>query len=379
MDKTSPPNPEALRYWLALLHAPGVGVGVFNRLLEQFPEPRDLFQSRGSGLKLKAGLQAYLRAPDWKAVDRDLEWMAGPGHHIISCNDVCYPELLTQISDPPPLLFVHGDPDYLGSPQIAMVGSRNPSASGRRTAIDFASFLASAGITITSGLAIGIDGAAHEGALDAGGKTIAVTGTGLDRVYPARNKALAHRIVEQGALVSEFPVGTPPLRGHFPRRNRIISALSMGTLVVEAAQRSGSLITARLSTEQGREVFAIPGSIHNPLSRGCHSLIRQGAKLVETAADIIEELRPLLGTLALANAGETSTREQEKNAWDADYQHLLDSMGYDPVTVDQLIKRSGFSTEAVSSMLLLLELEGHISSVPGGKFTRMGKGLEPVC
>lgn len=373
MDEGSPAGSEALRYWFALLHAPGVGVCGFNRLLEQFPDPRELFESKGSGLKLRSGLHAYLQAPDWKAVDRDLEWAAGPGHHIITRNDGRYPALLAQITDPPPLLFVHGDPNHLGSPQIAMVGSRNPSASGRRTAIDFAGFLASAGITITSGLATGIDGAAHKGALDAGGKTLAVTGTGLDRVYPARHKALAHRIVEQGALVSEFPVGTPPHPGHFPRRNRVISALSMGTLVVEAAQRSGSLITARLATEQGREVFAIPGSIHNPLARGCHRLIRQGAKLVETAADVIEELGPLLGTLEMASAGEPAAQEGEARAWDEDYQHLLDSMGYDPVSVDLLIQRSGFPAETVSSMLLLLELEGHVSSVPGGKFTRMGK------
>ena len=378
MNEALPPNLEALRYWLALLHAPGVGASTFNRLLGQFPDPRELFENGSSGLKLKPSLQAYLQKPDWKAVDRDLAWATEPGHHIITCNDGCYPALLTQITDIPPLLFVHGNPSYLDSPQIAMVGSRNPSASGRQTASDFASFLASAGITITSGLATGIDGTAHKGALDVGGKSIAVTGTGLDLIYPARHKALAHRIVEQGALVSEFPVGTPPLPGHFPRRNRIISALSMGTLVVEAAQRSGSLITARHAIEQGREVFAIPGSIHNPLSRGCHNLIRQGAKLVETAADIIEELRPLLGSLEMTNAGESVTPAQETDNWDEDYQHLLDNMGYDPVTVDQLIQRSGFTAEAVCSMLLLLELEGHVSSVAGGKFIRMGKAITTV-
>ena len=211
-----------------------------------------------------------------------MEWLSQPGNHVVHFQDAAYPALLKQIADPPPLLFVRGDRDYLAQPQLAIVGSRNPTHTGRALAREFAAHLASFGLTITSGLASGIDGAAHQGAIEAGGTTLAVTGTGLDRVYPARHRDLAHRVAENGALVTEFPPGTAPLAANFPRRNRLISGLSLGTLVVEAALRSGSLITARSALEQGREVFAIPGSIHNPLARGCHALIRDGAKLVES-------------------------------------------------------------------------------------------------
>jgi DNA processing protein len=254
-----------------------------------------------------------------------------------------------------------------------MVGSRNPTTGGERTARDFARHLAGCGLAITSGLAVGVDAAAHQGALEAGGITLAVTGTGLDRVYPARHRELAHRIAERGALVSEFPPGTPPLAGNFPRRNRIISGLSVGTLVVEAALKSGSLITARLAVEQGREVFAIPGSIHNPLARGCHALIRQGAKLVETADDIAEELAALLGGLSLEPVVDAGHADEGCHSLeDPEYQRLLQAMGHDPVSVDQLVARTGFTAETVSSMLLLLELQGHVSSSPGGFFTCNG-------
>jgi DNA processing protein len=296
-----------------------------------------------------------------------------PGHHLLTISDPGYPELLTQLQDPPALLFIRGDPELLSSPQLAMVGSRNPTPSGRQTARDFARFLASAGITITSGLAIGIDGASHEGALQAEGHTIAVMATGPDRLYPARHRRLAEQIQEQGALVTEFPPGTPPKRGHFPRRNRLISGLSLGTLVVEAAQRSGSLITARLAAEQGREVFAIPGSIHNPLARGCHALIRQGAKLVETAQDVVEELGPLLCHLRLPVDPRQEGLGPIAETWDQDYQRLLDCLGFDPVAIDLLIQRSGLTADAVSSMLLLLELEGYVSSAPGGRYCLTGK------
>jgi len=260
------------------------------------------------------------------------------------------------------------------------IPARYNSASGRQTALDFASCLARGGITIDSGLAVGIDAASHRGALQGGGHTIAVTGTGLDRVYPARHRELAHQIAGQGALVSEFPPGTPPSRSNFPRRNRIISGLTVGTLVVEAAIRSGSLITARLAAEQGREVFAIPGSIHNPLARGCHRLIRQGAKLVETAADIVEELGPLLGHLGERQpspgpaAGDTPGGPE----WDPEYRDLLQVLGFDPLPVDLLIERSGLTAETVSSMLLLLELEGHVTSAPGGHYSLTGKGARMV-
>ncbi len=250
--------------------------------------------------------------------------LEGDNRHLITLHDARYPTLLREIDDAPPMLFIQGDPTILNLPQIAIVGSRNPSASGRQTATDFAHFLASAGLAITSGLADGIDGAAHQGALETKNSTLAVTGTGLDRVYPAKHRELAHRIAEQGALISELPPGTPPIPANFPRRNRIISGLSLGTLVVEAAQKSGSLITARLATEQGREVFAIPGSIHNPLARGCHALIRQGAKLVETAGDILEELAPLLGTAYQPNTP-IPKPDRAHRQWDSDYQQLISS------------------------------------------------------
>ena len=260
------------------------------------------------------------------------------------------------------MLFARGDVALLQNPQLAIVGSRNPSVVGRETAQEFARTLAASGMTITSGLALGIDAASHQGALDGGGQTVAVFGTGLDRVYPAKNRALAHAIVEAGGvLLSEYPPGTEPLPGNFPRRNRIISGLSLGTLVVEAALRSGSLITARYAVEQGREVFAIPGSIHNPLARGCHQLIRQGAKLVEGARDILEELAPQLNAiLAEPEPPEPSTGP------DGEHRMLLACMGDGTSSVDQLVERSGLTADAVSSMLLLLELQGYVVSTAGG-------------
>ncbi len=377
---TRSPQTEGLRQWLALLHAPGVGSRSFNSLLEQVGEPDQLLRmspSELASLKISSLTVNYLRNPDWSAVERDMQWAEQPNNHLLTRHDPRYPPLLAAIPDPPPLLFLHGDPDILHLPQLAIVGSRNPSRSGREIATEFARHLVTAGLTITSGLAIGIDGRAHSGALAAGGMTIAVTGTGLDRVYPASQRELAHSIAESGALLSEFPPGTPPLASNFPRRNRIISGLSVGTLVVEAAQRSGSLITARLALEQGREVFAIPGSIHNPLARGCHALIRQGAKLVETAADVLEELGALLGTLHEESITIPVCTTQNGMELDSDYQRLLDCVEFDPITADQLIALSGLTAEAVSSMLLLLELEGYLSSAPGGRYCRTGKRYQP--
>ncbi len=369
------PDEEAARYWLALLRAPGVGSRGIQQLLDQVAQPSELF-TRASGarntLDLKPRLRAYLNNPDWEGVEQDLAWLAQPGNHLISLQDPQYPPLLRDLPDAPPVLFVHGNPDVLQFPQLAIVGSRNPSVAGKQTAQAFAGCLASAGLAITSGLAIGIDAAAHAGALQADGITLAVTGTGLDRVYPAQHRELAHQIAQQGALVSEFPPGTPARVGHFPRRNRIISGLSVGTLVVEAALHSGSLITARQAAEQGREVFAIPGSIHNPLARGCHALIRQGAKLVETAQDIMEELASLIGALQPQPATDTQARAAAM-ALDQDYRYLLDNIGYDPVPVDLIVQRCGLSVEVISSMLLLLELEGYVLSAPGGRYYRTDK------
>ncbi len=311
-----------------------------------------------------------LRKTATTGVERDLEWLQQPGNQLLTWQHPHYPVLLAQLPDPPLLLYVHGDVTLLGEPQLAMVGSRNPTASGQATATDFARHLAAAGLVITSGLALGIDTASHGGALDARAPTIAVTGTGLDRVYPASNRELARRIAEHGALVSELPVGTPPLAENFPRRNRIISGLSLGTLVVEAALRSGSLITARLAAEQGREVFAIPGSIHSPLARGCHHLIRQGAKLVETAQDIIMELGPLAGSCQQAVTSSIPSTDEPAQLGE-EYAQLLEIMGFDPIPIDRLVVRSGLTAAEVSSMLLQLELGGRVASNPGGIYNRL--------
>jgi len=372
--------------WLALILAPGLGNRSFTRLLEHFGEPlawversdRELAQAGLSGDQIRA-----LRQPEPADLARCQAWLADARHHLVTLNDPYYPPLLKQIPDPPPALFVAGDPEHLVKPQLAIVGSRNATAGGLAHARDFSATLAATGLVITSGLAAGIDGAAHEACLDAGGCTIAITGTGLDRVYPARHRELAHRIMRQGALVSQFPPGTGPRRGHFPIRNRLISGMSLGTLVVEAGLHSGSLITARLASEQGREVFAIPGSVHNPLARGCHRLIRDGAKLVETAAEVAEELRPLAGQLAQALAElltDEGARALDSAAraphmkLDPEYERLLEAVGFDPTPVDEIIHRSQLTTAAVSSMLLMLELEGHVAAHPGGRYSRTHQG-----
>ena len=364
---------EDLKYWLALLRTPGVGVVTNARLLEAFGSASAVFNASRSDLQ-QLGLRReaidFIVRPDWSGIAPDLEWLQQPNAHILTLADQRYPQLLKEICDPPPVLFIYGDPAVLNLPQLAMVGSRNPTPTGTEIAKDFAGHLAGWGMSITSGLALGIDAASHIGALDAGGVTIAVTGTGLDRVYPAQNRELAHRISEQGALVSEFPAGTPPLTPNFPRRNRIISGLSMGTLVVEAAVQSGSLITARQALDQGREVFAVPGSIHNPQSRGCHSLIRQGAKLVETAEDIFEELG---GFAAVPLTTNTLEPLQSDFEMDDEYNKVLTSVGHEPASVDVVVGRSGLTADAVCSMLLVLELQGYLKSMTGGYYCRTGK------
>jgi DNA processing protein len=303
----------------------------------------------------------------------DRRWLDHDRHHFIAWGSPHYPPLLAELADAPIGLFVRGDPAVLSLPQLAIVGSRNPTPAGRETAAAFAAHLAGCGLAITSGLAIGIDAASHQGTLDAAGVTVAVCGTGLDIDYPFSNAHLASRIAAQGALVSEFPPGTPAIKANFPRRNRIISGLAVGTLVVEAALRSGSLITARLASEQGREVFAIPGSIHNALARGCHQLIRNGAKLVENADDIFIELHSLLAAMgqqlqplpARIAAGKT------RPLLDKEYEILLDALGFEPAGVDQLIRRTGLRADEVASMLLILELESRIESYPGGLYVRV--------
>lgn len=356
--------------WIALQRVHGVGPVSFAKLLAQFGSPQQVLQNPSQVTGMSQSVMEGLYRPDWAQVDEDLAWLDNDGREVITLHDARYPQLLKQISDPPSLLYVQGDVALLSEWQLAVVGSRNPSASGRNTAFDFARYLAAGGLAITSGLAAGIDGAAHKGALAGGGKTIAVVATGLDRVYPAQHRQLAHDIAANGAIVSEFPLGTTPRAELFPRRNRIISGLSLGTLIVEAALKSGSLITARMAMEQYREVFAIPGSIHNPLSRGCHQLIREGAKLVETADDIIEELGALAGVETDLSAAQDSVSEKPER--DGDYQILFEHLGFDPISVDSLIENSGLTADAVSSMLLLLELQGEVESLPGGRYVRTG-------
>ncbi len=302
--------------------------------------------------------------------DRDLQWAEKPNHHIIDSTTDDLPELLRQIPDPPERLYVIGNKDALHLPALAIVGSRNPTRGGRQNAYEFAKHLGRSGFCIVSGLAQGIDTAAHEGALDAGAMTVAFLGHGIDRIYPASNSELAKRIAEQGALCSEFPLGAKPRREHFPQRNRLISGICLGTLVVEAAKRSGSLISARLASEQGREIFAIPGSIHNPMSRGCHQLIRQGAKLVESAVDIVGELGPLVEHL-MQTTEESATPSTSVADDDADYRQLLTAIGFDPATTDELAETSGLTIDQVSSMLLILELEGKIEAIAGGRYSRL--------
>lgn len=315
-----------------------------------------------------ASRAAAIASPDAGLLDAGLRWLESDRHRLIGCDDDSYPDLFRRIPDPPLLIYVGGDPETLHLPTLAIVGSRNPTRSGERTAYEFSRHLAATGFAIASGLAEGIDAAAHRGALAAGRPTLAFLGHGIDRVYPAANTELAAEIAATGAVVSEYPLGTPPQRHHFPERNRLISGISLGTIVIEAARRSGSLITARLAGEQGRAVFALPGSIHNPLARGCHQLIRQGATLVETADDIVEELAPLVGHL-LQIPVESTAKQQAPDAIDPEYAELRKLIGHDPVSIDELAEISGLTIEQVSSMLLILELRGEVESLSGGRYS----------
>ncbi len=358
-----------LRYWLALHRAPSIGGRRARLLLDYYGNAAAIFAESITDLSqlgLRAEALQWLRSPDWAAVDGDQHWLESEGNHCLTQDDASYPPLLKEIPDPPLLVFVSGSTAALSLRQIAIVGSRNPSPQGTSLAREFSCALARSGYAVTSGLAIGIDAAAHRGALDAGGVTLAVSGTGLDQIYPARHRMLADEIIAAGgALVSEFPTATPPLPSNFPRRNRIISGLSDGTLVVEAALRSGSLITARMALEQGREVFAIPGSIHNPLARGCNQLIKEGAKLVETLDDVLDEVgRTRADT-------QPAIVEEPVESIDAELLRLLKYIAYDPTSVDTLVTATGGSPDAISSMLLRLELKGYVVSTSGGCFCRI--------
>ncbi|GMU42565.1 MAG: DNA processing protein DprA [Lysobacterales bacterium] len=358
--------------WLTLHRACATGAAQALRLLEAAGGDVQLAVHRVGCAQLGAAAVARARAEALL----DLQWLDAKGATLLVFDDARYPPLLRGISGAPLLLFVRGDVDTLWLPQLAVVGSRQASAGGLDTARDFAASLASRGFVVTSGLAAGIDAAAHVAALDVGGRSVAVTGTGLDRIYPARHTALARRIAEHGALVTEFPPRTPARRENFPRRNRIISGLALGTLVVEASLGSGSLITARLAAEQGREVYAIPGSIHNPLSKGCHQLIREGAKLTETAQQVVDELAPLLGELHTALVPEPiGTVQALVGADDADYARLRSALGHDPVGMDALVRRTGLTVPVLSSMLLRMQLEGEVEVNPGGSYSRLcGRG-----
>ena len=378
------PIDQELTAQLALNRVQGVGSVTYSNLLETFNSAGAVFNANRQQLSCVPGItpdivDALIMGMDATDVAEDIKWLQEDhSHHAIYLTQAQYPALLAQIHRPPPVLFLKGDASLLHTIQLAIVGSRNPTPGGIENARAFARNLAATGLTITSGLAAGIDGAAHQGALDVlpgssdmnrGGRTIAVAATGLDRIYPSRHHDLAHSIAEHGLLVSEFPVGTGPLQANFPRRNRLISGLSVGTLVVEAARRSGSLITARYAMEQGREVFAIPGSIHSPQSRGCHWLIRQGAKLVETAEDIAEEILPILPVLQQQKGSKIDAAREFSELPMAE-QELLDAIGFDPVSLDKLLARTGMEINQLSASLSALELQGLIDVLPGGLFSR---------
>ena len=366
---------DELAQWLALLLTPGIGTRRFQALLARIGSPRDILESTPQQLiaarMIPGSVVARLATPDWKQVEKQLRWQQQCGNHIITCRDPRYPLLLKAINDPPPLLFIQGDVTLLSRQQIAIVGSRNPGPDGTENTFTFARELTRSGYTVTSGLALGVDTAAHRGALAAdSGATIAVMGTGPDHRYPRSNRALADQILQNGALVTEFPIGTPPLAENFPRRNRIISGMSMGVLVTEAALRSGSLITAHSALEQGREVFAIPGSIHNPLARGCHALLRDGAKLVENTQDIIEELGAIRQVKAATEA--PTTQPLFARPLDHNEQKVFAHLGFDPSSIDTLVERTGLTAEEVSSILLVLELQNYVKTTPGGHYLRNG-------
>lgn len=372
------------RAWLQLLRSP-LGSPAQRRLVDHYGSAAAAVAAGRRGwlrLGLGAADAAALEAPDEARLQADLDWLAAdPRRHLLTFTQAPYPERLREIAAAPPALFACGDLGLLAEPQIAIVGARSATAAGLENAQAFAEALATRGLVITSGLALGIDGAAHRGALAAGGGTIAVCGTGLDRVYPAAHRELAHTLAERGLLISEFLPGSPPKAEHFPRRNRLISGLALGVLVVEAARESGSLITARLAADQGREVFAIPGSIHNPLARGCHQLIRQGAKLVETVDDILVELAPVLETwLAGTRAApvhepiQSVTQGLSENDTESahDLQALLQALDDAPTAIDRLAGRLGWSAERLGAVLLEAELQGRLETDAAGRIMKRG-------
>lgn len=354
--------------WVALALW-GVSAPVLARLLREFGSPEAVLAASPASLSpfVPAATLARLQSPDSERLAVAQAWLAGAGHQLITWDDPDYPAALLELNDAPPVFFFVGRRELLSRPALAIVGSRNATPQGLDNARAFATALSQAGVTIVSGMALGIDAAAHEGGLTGAGSSLAVIGTGPDRVYPARHHALAHQLAEKGGILSEFLPGTPPLPANFPRRNRIISGLAQGVLVVEASLSSGSLITARLAGEQGRDVFAVPGSIHSPFSKGCHKLIREGAKLVETAQDILDELPSLRQMPVLPmKPEETPAGAAEQNG--GEVAGLLAALGHDPVDLDTLVARTGCGADALQAELVMLELEGRVAALPGGRW-----------
>ena len=354
--------------WVSLHFIPGLGNAGICQLLAKFGSPVAIFSAKSHQLREvvdESIAQKILSGVNADLIQPTLDWLQKDNTHIVTLADETYPQCLLEISNPPALLYAIGDLRWLNHPSIAIVGSRSSTPQGEKNAEDFSASLCNYGLCVVSGMALGIDAAAHRGAIKANGATIAVVGTGLDIVYPARHRDLAHKIAERGLILSEFPLGTPSKAQNFPRRNRIISGLSLGCLVVEANVESGSLITARMAVEQGREVFAIPGSIHSPVAKGCHQLIKSGAKLVENTEDIVEELKNLLPDVSpLGLMGEPSQNGSEPNA-------VLACMGFDAVNFETILTASGLTTEALSAMLMVMELEGKITALSGGKYQRL--------
>lgn len=377
------PGAEELSHWLRLLHAEGIGAVTARQLLAHFGLPENILSSSYSSLSrvvpersarsLLAPVTDELKA----AIELAVEWAGQAGNHILTLADPAYPSALLDTADPPVLLYAKGDLSLLTRTAVAVVGSRNATVQGTEDALNFAQVLSESGVTVVSGLAQGIDTAAHLGALaatrDGAGSTIAVIGTGADIVYPARNRALAHRIAAKGLILSEYPLATPAIPANFPRRNRIISGLSRAVMVVEAAAHSGSLITAKLAADQGRDVFAVPGSIHSPLAKGCHQLIKQGAKLIESAEDLLEELGPSLGWPAARKpATPVATSATRSAPLAPDLQQLLDVMGHDPVEINTLAERASLDAASVAAHLLALEMLGAVEALPGARYRRLG-------
>ncbi|WIG57118.1 MAG: DNA-processing protein DprA [Rhodanobacteraceae bacterium] len=371
---------DELLAWLTLLRAPGLGGAGLRALLQRAGTARTICRDARRLPGLETAALEWIARPDAARLDADMAWLAQPGHRLLRCDEADFPPQLETTPQPPAALFVAGDPGVLLAPQIAIVGARSATAQGLANARDFARTLSRAGLTVTSGMADGIDGAAHAAALESGCQTVAVIGTGPDLVYPRKHRDLAARIEQSGAIVSEFPPGTEARPDHFPRRNRLIAGLSLGTLVVEAGLQSGSLITARLAAEAGREVFALPGSIHNPLAKGCHRLIRDGARLVETAAEVIEALAPAAqaqgaGLRARLEADEAPDGLQSLHGndrgRDPDYISLLAALGDAPASLDELAERTRLAPAALSSMLLLLELEGAVGPAVNGRWQKL--------